>query len=220
MLRPQPPLPTLIRTPRVVQMKRAQQLRREMDVSVHKAELIEYNLGEVEAAIGAVQSALSTGMDWADLRRMIKDEKKAGNPIAALIASLQLESNQATLLLANNFDEMDDAQKTLPVDKVEVDLSLSAYANARRWFDAKKRHAVKEEKTVAAHASALKAAEKKTLRQLSQAKVVAAIAHLREPLWFQRFHWFISTENYLVLAGRDAQQNEALVKKYLGKGDM
>jgi predicted ribosome quality control (RQC) complex YloA/Tae2 family protein len=30
---------------------------------------------------------------------------------------------------------------------------------------------------------------------------------------------FITTEGYLVLSGRDAQQNELLVKRYLREGD-
>jgi hypothetical protein len=51
---------------------------------------------------------------------------------------------------------------------VEVDLALSAHANARHWFDQKKRHAIKQEKTVAAHDKAFKAAEKKTQQQLAQ----------------------------------------------------
>jgi hypothetical protein len=34
---------------------------------------------------------------------------------------------------------MDEEEKTQPVDKVEVDLALSAYANARRWFETKKK---------------------------------------------------------------------------------
>ena len=42
----------------------------------------------------------------------------------------------------------------------------------------------------------------------------------RKPLWFERFHWFITSENVLVVAGRDAQQNELLVKRHLGKGDV
>lgn len=44
-------------------------------------------------------------MDWRDLERMIKEERRAGNPIAGLIASLQLEDNKATLLLSNFLDE-------------------------------------------------------------------------------------------------------------------
>uniref|UniRef100_H2YKU7 Ribosome quality control complex subunit NEMF n=1 Tax=Ciona savignyi TaxID=51511 RepID=H2YKU7_CIOSA len=36
--------------------------------------------------------------------------------------------------------------------------------------------------------------------------------------WFEKFLWFISSENYLVIGGRDAQQNEIIVKRYLNQG--
>lgn len=35
---------------------------------------------------------------------------------------------------------------------------------------------------------------------------------------FEKFLWFISAENYLVIAGRDQQQNEIIVKRYLRAG--
>eukprot|EP00798_Chlamydomonas_sp_ICE-L_P022483 gene22483-29609_t len=37
--------------------------------------------------------------------------------------------------------------------------------------------------------------------------------------WFERFNWFVSSENYLIISGRDAQQNELIVKRYFKKGD-
>lgn len=40
---------------------------------------------------------------------------------------------------------------------------------------------------------------------------------LRKPAWYERFHWFISSENYLVISGHDAQQNELIVKRYFRK---
>ncbi|MQM00509.1 hypothetical protein Taro_033246, partial [Colocasia esculenta] len=52
--------------------------------------------------------------------------------------------------------------------KVEVDLALSAHANACRWFDLKKKQENKQGKTVTAHEKAFKAAEKKTRLQLAQ----------------------------------------------------
>ncbi|KAJ7534886.1 hypothetical protein O6H91_12G008600 [Diphasiastrum complanatum] len=205
---------------RTDQTNRVQALKREVDQSVHMAELIEYNLEDVDSAILAVRTALANGMDWKDLALMIKEEKKAGNPVAGIIHSLQLEKNQITLLLSNNLDEMDDEEKTQPVDKVEVDIGLSAHGNARYWFEVKKKQAMKQEKTVAAHAKAFKAAEKKTQQQLAQAKVILSISHIRKVHWFEKFNWFISSENYLVISGRDAQQNEILVKRYLKKGDL
>lgn len=49
---------------------------------------------------------------------------------------------------------------------------------------------------------------------------MAAITHMRKVHWFEKFNWFISSENYLVISGRDAQQNEMIVKRYMAKGDM
>jgi hypothetical protein len=39
-------------------------------------------------------------------------------------------------------------------------------------------------------------------------------------LWFEKFRWFITSENYLIIGGRDAQQNELLVKRYLRPRDV
>ena len=39
-------------------------------------------------------------------------------------------------------------------------------------------------------------------------------------LWYHRFRWFITSDGVVVLGGRDASQNEELVKKYLTGGDL
>ena len=36
--------------------------------------------------------------------------------------------------------------------------------------------------------------------------------------WWEKFHWFLSSDHLVVIAGRDAQQNELLVKRYMRKG--
>ncbi|XP_078444958.1 zinc knuckle (CCHC-type) family protein isoform X3 [Wolffia australiana] len=205
---------------RADQENRVEALKKEVDHSIKMGELIEYNLEDVEAAIMAVRVALAKGMDWQDLARMVKEEKKMGNPVAGLIDKLHLERNSITLLLSKNLDDMDDEEITQPVDKVDVDLALSAHANARRWYELKKKQEVKQEKTVSAHEKAFKAAERKTKLQLAQEKTVAAISHVRRVHWFEKFNWFISSENYLVISGRDAQQNEMIVKRYMSKGDL
>ncbi|GJP46211.1 hypothetical protein CLOM_g5521 [Closterium sp. NIES-68] len=206
---------------RADQQKRAQQLQQEVDVAEHKARLIEQNLADVDAAILAVREALAGGMDWQDLAAMVKEERRAGNPVAALIAALHLDRGRiAVLLTPPDLDSMDDEERTAPAALVEVDYSLSAYANARMWFQSRKKQQEKRNKTEAAHETALKAAHAKTTQQLAQAKLVASVQHMRKVHWFERFHWFISSENYVVISGRDAQQNEMLVKKYMRRGDL
>lgn len=38
--------------------------------------------------------------------------------------------------------------------------------------------------------------------------------------WFEKFRWFISSDGYLVAAGKDATTNEVLIKKYTKPGDI
>ncbi|NPA22796.1 MAG: fibronectin-binding domain-containing protein [Crenarchaeota archaeon] len=38
--------------------------------------------------------------------------------------------------------------------------------------------------------------------------------------WFEKFRWFVTTDNKLVIAGRDASQNESIVRRYLRKRDL
>lgn len=46
------------------------------------------------------------------------------------------------------------------------------------------------------------------------------VIRARKTFWFEKFYWFISSDGYLVVAGRDAQQNELLVKRYIRPGDI
>lgn len=121
--------------------------------------------------------------------------------------------------------------------KVDVDISATAYANARKYYDQKKSTALKHEKTIAASSKvkgkhtqliqmlnfpifmqAMKSAERKIKKDLKETRITTSINKIRKPFWFEKFLWFISTEGFLVIAGRDMQQNEMLVKRYLRKG--
>ena len=43
---------------------------------------------------------------------------------------------------------------------------------------------------------------------------------LQKKRWYHRFRWFITSDGVLVLGGRDASQNEELVKRYMEGGDL
>ncbi len=49
---------------------------------------------------------------------------------------------------------------------------------------------------------------------------VKRIKSERKVQWFERFHWIITSENLLAIGGRDADQNEIIVKKYLEDKDL
>lgn len=39
-------------------------------------------------------------------------------------------------------------------------------------------------------------------------------------MWFEKFYWFVSTDGWLVISGRDSHQNELIVKRYMKAGDL
>jgi predicted ribosome quality control (RQC) complex YloA/Tae2 family protein len=98
----------------------------------------------------------------------------------------------------------------------------------------KKQSAIKAEKTKGAAEVAIAAAEKKAKTAVQevhctlfifsltdkQVQAKARVQHVRKTFWFEKFYWFISSDGYLVIGGRDAQQNEMLFKRYMKKGDI
>lgn len=62
---------------------------------------------------------------------------------------------------------------------------------------------------------------KKDLETIKEIKIVEKKKEGKQKKlwWFERFRWFFSTEGNIIVAGRDAQSNDLVVKKYLAEGD-
>ncbi|KFR05846.1 Nuclear export mediator factor Nemf, partial [Nipponia nippon] len=232
---------------------RLEALQQAQEADKIKGELIEMNLEIVDRAIQVVRSALANQIDWTEIGAIVKEAQAQGDPVASAIKELKLQTNHITMLLRNPYvlseeeEEEEDAdlekeeteepkgkkkknknkqlkkpQKNKP-SLVDVDLSLSAYANAKKYYDHKRHAAKKTQKTVEAAEKAFKSAEKKTKQTLREVQTVTTIQKARKVYWqvqFEKFLWFISSENYLIIAGRDQQQNELIVKRYLKPGDI
>ncbi|XP_046545079.1 nuclear export mediator factor NEMF-like [Haliotis rubra] len=205
--------------------KRLNVLQKEQEVDILKGQLIEMNLQLVDQAILIVRSALANQIDWTEIWNLVKEAQLTGDPVAGAIKSLKLDTNHVTLLLKDPYvgdieDEEEEEYEPVKPMRIDIDLSLSAYANSRKFFDKKRQAAKKEQKTMDASKKAFKSAEKKTKQTLKEVATIASINKTRKTYWFEKFLWFISSENYLVIGGRDQQQNELIVKRYLRPGDL
>uniref|UniRef100_A0A8C4E3L2 Ribosome quality control complex subunit NEMF n=1 Tax=Dicentrarchus labrax TaxID=13489 RepID=A0A8C4E3L2_DICLA len=226
--------------------QRLEALHQAQEVDRIKGELVEINLPVVERALQVVRSALANQVDWTEIGIIVKDAQAAGDPVACAIKELKLQTNHITMLLKNPYiseeDQEEEEKKDVVEEKgkknknkdkgqnkklqrnkpmlVDVDLGLSAYANAKKYYDFKRSAEKKEHKTIEAADKAMKSAEKKTQKTLKEVQTVVTIQKARKVYWFEKFLWFISSENYLIIAGRDQQQNEMIVKRYLRAGDI
>ncbi|KAE9967943.1 hypothetical protein EG328_007893 [Venturia inaequalis] len=232
--------------------KRLGGLQEVQELNIRKAEAILANVARVEEAQAAMNGLIGQGMDWVDIGRLIENEQSRDNEVAKLIKlPLKLHENTITLLLGEAEEQEDDDSADESVSEsesessdseeeestvkkqarkpaadtrltIDIDLSLTPWANASQYYDQKKTAAVKEEKTLQASTKALKSAEQKITLDLRKGLKVEKdiLRPVRKSIWFEKFHYFISSDGYLVLGGKDAQQNEMLYRRYLKKGDI
>ncbi|KAM3083703.1 hypothetical protein ACMFMG_002185 [Clarireedia jacksonii] len=229
------------------QAKRLGGLQEIQALNERKAAALQANVERVQEATNAVNGLIAQGMDWVEIGRLIELEQKRNNPVAMVIKlPLKLHENTITLLLdeevfieeedssyETDSDVSDSDQEETPAKgakgkttdsrlSIDINLSLSPWANAREYFEQRRSAAEKEQKTLQSSSKALKSTEAKITQDLKKGlkQEKAILRPVRKQMWFEKFIWFISSDGYMVLAGKDAQQNETLYKKYLRKGDV
>ncbi|MEK9789163.1 MAG: NFACT RNA binding domain-containing protein, partial [Candidatus Woesearchaeota archaeon] len=67
---------------------------------------------------------------------------------------------------------------------------------------------------------AKKTIETLSKKEISKTEILKKIEIKKVPKWYEKFRWFYTKENNLVIGGRDATTNEILIKKYMEKEDL
>jgi len=105
----------------------------------------------------------------------------------------------------------DEAAVEVDIGKrVKVYVHESVEQNAGRYYDVIKKFRKKKEGALIAM---------QTMQPKKKAQPTRSIIPMKK-LWYHRFRWFITSDGVVVLGGRDASQNEELVKKYMAGGDL
>jgi len=104
---------------------------------------------------------------------------------------------------------------TLIVDGMELDCSMSVYANGDKYFTNKKKINVKYQKTIS---EGVRAVEKLKSRK-NKEEIETSFDYEEKSFWFQNFNWYI-TDGFIIICGKTASQNEEIVKKYMNKDDI
>lgn len=201
--------------------RRLQKLLSEEEKNMKKGRLIEHNADSVQQVIHLMNALLAGGGNWSNISQLVKMRAEEGHPVAYMIHKCNFESNSVTVLLEE--EDMEDGEEDNDVEPVAVEilLTMSAQRNASRYFSMKKEVHAKLEKTLAATDKALAGAEKKGQRQAAkQGPSKREVLAQRKPLWFEKFHWFLTSAGNVVVAGRDNQQTDILVKRYMQPGDV
>ncbi len=102
--------------------------------------------------------------------------------------------------------------------EIEISLEKSAQENAAEYYQESKKARKKKEGVV----KAIKKTRKK-IRETEEKGMKggeAQVRVLREKEWYEKFGWSFTNSGKMILFGRNAKQNDALVSGYLKKGDL
>lgn len=106
--------------------------------------------------------------------------------------------------------------------EIEFDLTKSVDENAGTYFNLAK----KAKKKLQGAKDALEVSKKKLEKlQKEEDKFMEEEKKKQEKKerkkeWYEKFHWFISSEDFLCIGGKDATSNEIVVKKHTDKEDL
>ena len=111
--------------------------------------------------------------------------------------------------------------KEIPTLSVWIDLLLSPFANARTYFESKKQAESKQEKVEKNTDMALRNAQKKIEQDLAKnlKNENETLRQVRPKYWFEKFFWFVSSEGYLCIAGRDDAQVDMVYYRHFSDND-
>jgi len=99
--------------------------------------------------------------------------------------------------------------------RIILDARKTVEENAALYFEKGKKARKKAD-------GARKALEKtrERLEKKAAQKQRAPVTRQQKEHWYEKFRWFVSSEGFLCVGGRDASSNEALVKKHMGDDDV
>ena len=108
--------------------------------------------------------------------------------------------------------------------KITLDTRKTIDQNASDYFEKAKKLKKKiagAEKTIKEQEDKLRQLEKKQDAEKEKAEFLKTKKEIKkEKAWYEKFHWFFTSNGFLVIAGKDATSNEIVVKKHAEKIDL
>lgn len=164
----------------------------------HHADLIYANFHLIEDLLSKLRKSRKDGYSWEEIARIINDDKERGIPYAVILDRLDASSARAIVILNE--------------DKISLDFRNTASENAAKLYEkAKKAEAKIKGAKIALERTLMK---KVKLKKIPKEKPPILVRR-RAKKWYEKFRWFISSDDFLVIGGRDAKTNEILVKKHM-----
>ena len=181
-------------------------------------DVIYAHFNELQTFQNQLIKANQQGYGWEAIIEQVMIAKKAGKTPPAYVESFD-GKNLALNMFIDNFH-------------FSFSIRDSIFDNANSYYEKGKRAKQKAQGAqTALNESKRKLAdierdlqEAEALKSLKPAQIVEALAKRKEAMankqWYEKFRYFISSDGFLVVAGKDTVSNEVIIKKYTTQEDV
>ena len=175
--------------------------------SKHKGEVIYSNYPTIENIINVVNNAWSNDYSFKEIGKILKKAKKDGMAEAQIYESI---------------DKMGVLTLNISDTSLNINPKLTIPENAEIYYEKAKKAKRKTKGALIAIENTKKQLEDiKSKKDIAMENVSVPKKRIKKNLkWYEKHRWFISSDNTLVVGGRDANSNELIVKKYLDPNDI
>lgn len=174
--------------------------------STRKGDLLYAYYSQIEEILNVIHKAREK-YSWMEISKTLKSAKKKGLEEVKMVESLDKLGN--LVLIVENDRIMIDSKKPIP-------------ENAEVYYEKGKKAKRKIKGVLLAierTKKELDRVEKK--KEIALERVMLPQKRVKKELkWFEKLRWFLSSDGYLVIGGRDAHTNEIVVKKHMENRDI
>jgi predicted ribosome quality control (RQC) complex YloA/Tae2 family protein len=189
-----------------IQRETLEKFKKTIEVSTRRGDLLYANYSLVEEVLATIRRAREK-YSWDEIKNIIADARKRGLPEASNITEI---------------DRMGNITILLDGEPVRIDSKLGVPENAEVYYEKAK----KAKRKIKGVMTAIEKTEKEIER--IEKKRDDALRNIMVPRrrvkrklrWFEKFRWFVSSDGFLVIGGRDAGTNEMVVKKHMEPRDI
>ncbi len=169
-------------------------------------ELIYANLNSLEKLISVILEAKRKGYSWEIINNKLKTAKLENLNGTDFFERVIPSTNQILIIINEN--------------SIILDLNKSIGENANIIYSKGKKADQKFKGTITAIEKTKEKIDKLKLdRELIEAEVDFLIKKPKKK-WYEKFRWFVSSDGYLIIGGRDATSNEIIFKKHIDQNDL
>ncbi|MFB6299858.1 MAG: ribosome rescue protein RqcH [Halobacteriales archaeon] len=206
-----------------------EEFERQAAAQRERAEALYAQYDRIDEILTTIQTAREQDIPWSDIVDRFEEGKDRGIPAAEAVVDIDPEAGKVTIDLGEH--------------TVGLDPTMGVEKNADRLYQEAKR--IEEKKAGAEEAIAETREELEAIRERQanwsadddgEATADDSEGSTAEPSetdwlsassipikqseqWYERFRWFRTSDGFLVIGGRNADQNEEIVEKYLDRED-